>query len=64
MSSTDPLALPPALASMWRALVRGYRAEPWLLDGARVVETGTHEELIARGGQYAELYQIQASAYR
>ncbi len=28
---TDPLALPPALASMWRALVRGYRAEPWLL---------------------------------
>ena len=32
MSSTDPLALPPALASMWRTLVRGYRAEPWLLS--------------------------------
>jgi len=35
-----------------------------VLDGARVVETGTHEELMAKGGQYAELYSIQAAAYR
>ncbi|PWT83289.1 MAG: multidrug ABC transporter ATP-binding protein [Blastocatellia bacterium] len=35
-----------------------------VLDGARVVEAGSHEELIARGGQYAELYGIQAAAYR
>jgi ATP-binding cassette subfamily B protein len=35
-----------------------------VLDGARVVETGTHEALMARGGQYAELYGIQAAAYR
>jgi ATP-binding cassette subfamily B protein len=35
-----------------------------LLDGARLVEAGTHEELMARGGQYAELYRIQAAAYR
>jgi ATP-binding cassette subfamily B protein len=35
-----------------------------VLDGARVVEVGTHEELIARAGQYAELYAIQAAAYR
>ena len=35
-----------------------------VLDGARVVEVGTHDELVARGGQYAELYGIQAAAYR
>ncbi|MBM3140177.1 MAG: ABC transporter ATP-binding protein [Chloroflexi bacterium] len=35
-----------------------------VLDGARVVEVGTHEALVARGGQYAQLYAIQAGAYR
>src|SRR5262249_62017144 len=35
-----------------------------VLDGARLVEAGTHGELMARGGQYAELYSIQAAAYR
>jgi ATP-binding cassette subfamily B protein len=42
------------------------RMADWIvvLDGARVVETGTHDALMAKGGQYAELYEIQASAYR
>jgi ATP-binding cassette subfamily B protein len=35
-----------------------------VLDGARVAETGSHEELMARRGKYAELYEIQARAYR
>jgi ATP-binding cassette subfamily B protein len=35
-----------------------------VLDGARVVEVGSHEELMARAGPYAELYAIQANAYR
>jgi ATP-binding cassette subfamily B protein len=35
-----------------------------VLDGARVAEHGTHEELMALGGRYAELYRIQAAAYQ
>ena len=35
-----------------------------VLDGARVVESGTHDALVARGGQYAQLYALQAAAYR
>ncbi len=34
-----------------------------VLDGARVVEVGSHEALMAKNGQYAELYRIQAAAY-
>ena len=33
-------------------------------DGARAVEVGSHDELMARGGRYAELYRIQARAYQ
>jgi ATP-binding cassette subfamily B protein len=35
-----------------------------VLDGARVAQVGTHEALMAKGGPYAELYGIQAAAYR
>jgi ATP-binding cassette subfamily B protein len=35
-----------------------------VLDGARLVEMGSHDELMARRGQYADLYGIQAAAYR
>ncbi|HEX5417129.1 MAG TPA: ABC transporter ATP-binding protein [Chloroflexota bacterium] len=35
-----------------------------VLDGSRVVEVGSHAELLARRGRYAELYGIQAAAYR
>ncbi len=34
-----------------------------VLDDGKVVETGSHEELMARGGSYAELFTLQARAY-
>ena len=35
-----------------------------VMDGARVTEVGRHEDLVAAGGQYADLYDIQAKAYQ
>ena len=35
-----------------------------VLDGARLVEAGSHDALMAAGGRYAELYRLQATAYR
>jgi ABC-type multidrug transport system fused ATPase/permease subunit len=35
-----------------------------LLDGGRITESGTHEELIAAGGGYARLFAIQAQRFQ
>ena len=35
-----------------------------LLKNGRLTEQGTHDELMAAGGEYAQLYQMQAQKYR
>jgi ATP-binding cassette subfamily B protein len=35
----------------------------YVMAQGRVVEEGTHDQLMAGGGQYAELYTLQAAAY-
>ena len=35
-----------------------------VLDGGRVIEQGSHEELMALGGAYARFYTMQAERYR
>jgi ATP-binding cassette subfamily B protein len=35
-----------------------------VLRAGELAEQGTHEELVARGGLYAELFQLQAAGYR
>ncbi|WP_318836426.1 ABC transporter ATP-binding protein [Actinomadura rudentiformis] len=36
----------------------------YVLDHGRVAEHGTHAELLRNGGLYADLYELQASAYQ
>jgi ATP-binding cassette, subfamily B, bacterial len=36
----------------------------YVLEGGQIVESGTHEELVRCGGRYAQLFSLQAQAYR
>ncbi len=36
----------------------------YVLQDGRIVESGNHTELVARGGLYAQLFEIQARYYR
>ena len=35
----------------------------YLLDQGRVIEEGTHQELMVLGGRYAEMFKLQAASY-
>ncbi|KAB7731412.1 ATP-binding cassette domain-containing protein [Rudanella paleaurantiibacter] len=35
-----------------------------VLEGGRLIELGSHAELLAQGGRYAELFQLQARGYQ
>ncbi|HEV7777265.1 MAG TPA: ABC transporter ATP-binding protein [Luteibacter sp.] len=35
-----------------------------VLEGGQIEEVGSHEDLVAAGGRYAELFELQAAGYR
>jgi ATP-binding cassette subfamily B protein len=35
-----------------------------VLEGGGIVEIGSHADLLAAGGHYAELFELQAAGYR
>ena len=35
-----------------------------VLEDGKVLEAGTHDALVALGGRYAELFELQAAGYR
>ena len=41
-----------------------YADEIVVLDEGRIVEQGSHDELMRRDGRYAHLFNLQARAYR
>lgn len=36
----------------------------FVIEGGRIIERGTHEELLMKGGKYAKMFTIQAKGYK
>jgi len=34
-----------------------------MLEDGRIVEQGSHEELLSKNGKYAQMWKVQAGAY-
>jgi len=35
-----------------------------VLEGGHIIEQGSHQHLIALGGRYAQMFEMQAASYR
>ncbi len=35
-----------------------------VLEAGQIYEEGTHDQLVAHGGRYASLFELQAASYR
>ena len=66
MSLVDAAAATGAIVLLGQRLVYGGigAANLYVLHDGRIAEAGTHDELMRIGGRYAELFSLQASAYR
>jgi ATP-binding cassette, subfamily B, bacterial len=63
-SSIRTLALDRSVLVITHRLASARHADRiYVLANGQVIEAGTHDELMERGGQYAELYTLQASQY-
>ena len=51
-------------AGWWALVVISLTQLIVVLDGSRLAEVGSHDDLLRRNGAYAELYRIQAASYR
>ena len=61
--------LPDFLDSAAVSAIRGHAAlHPTsgviVLDAGKVIEEGSHDQLVAKGGRYATLFGLQAAGYR
>jgi ATP-binding cassette subfamily B protein len=36
----------------------------YMFDGGEITESGSHEQLMAQNGKYAQMYRVQAKKYR